>query len=138
MHIPRKTKYKKSHKGKKYNNLNSILGLQKFTFGNVGLKATTFGILTEKNLEILKIFLRKSIKKTGKVFVNIVADTPITRKPAEVRMGKGKGSVSFWARKIKIGDTVCELESTLNRNVLLNILSKVKAKLPFKTKIFLN
>ena len=135
MLFPKRTKYRKMHRRDSYKKEYRVNSLVR---GDFGIKSLRSCRLTAKQLEAARKTMVKKMRRMGRILLRVFPDVAITSKPAEVRMGKGKGSVSFWARKIKIGDTVCELESTLNRNVLLNILSKVKAKLPFKTKIFLN
>ena len=82
-------------------------------------------------------FIRKAIKKFGRITSNLVADTPVTQKPIEVRMGKGKGNVSHWVCKVQIGTILCEIETSMIQ-IGLKALKSVQYRLPFKTKIFTN
>ena len=91
--IPKKTKFKKKQKGKRLNTITNITSLFKFNFGNIGLKAIECGHLTSKQINAIKQTINKIIKKKGKLKINIFPNTPISKKPLEVRMGKGKGNV---------------------------------------------
>jgi large subunit ribosomal protein L16 len=82
-------------------------------------------------------FIRKAVKKFGRVTINLVADTPVTRKPIEVRMGKGKGNVNHWVCKVQIGTVLCEIETSMLQ-IGLKALKSVQYRPPFKTKIFTN
>jgi len=92
--IPSKSKYKKQQKGKSicciYKNNNFF----RLKFGSIALKATSFGRLTSKEIKTIKYCINKVIKKRGRLVLNIYPQTPITKKPLEIRMGKGKGSVN--------------------------------------------
>lgn len=111
--------------------------LQKSTYPDLALKSVSTGILSSKQIEVMEQFIRKSIKKIGRVTINLIANTPITKKPIEVRMGKGKGNVNHWVCKIQIGTILCEIETLMN-SVGLKALRSVQYRLPFKTKIFKN
>ena len=129
---PKKTKYKKTRKGK----------LKKFEFksnsikfGEIGLKAINSGIINARQIESARRAISRKIKRKGKIWLRIFPDLPITCKPAESRMGKGKGSVSYWAAKIKGGATlfeVCGVPSFIAKDAL----RAGSTKLPIKTKIF--
>ena len=111
--------------------------LNSITYPVFGLKAVSTGILSSKQIEVMGQFIRKAVKKFGRVTINIVADTPVTRKPIEVRMGKGKGNVNHWVCKIQIGTILCEIETSMTQ-IGLKALKTVQYRLPFKTKIFNN
>jgi len=135
--IPKKTKFRKQQKGKKFNTINRVYSLQNLHFGSIGLKAISSGRLTSKQIITLKQSLNKIIKKNGQVKINVFADVPISKKPLEIRMGKGKGAVDHWIAKIKVGTLLCEIETT---KTLLGIkaLNSVKFKLPILTQIIYN
>ena len=129
---PKKTKYKKIRKGKlskfeyKSNNL---------VFGTIGLKAAESGTLTAKQIEAARQAIVRKIKRKGKIWIRIFPYIPITKKPTEVRMGKGKGSIACWAAKVKSGTVLFELCGVSN----LQSIPAFKtggAKLPIKTIIF--
>lgn len=129
---PKKIKYKKIKKGKlsKYSFKFSYL-----KFGTFGLKALESGILTAKQIEIARQSIVRKIKRKGKVWVMIFPHLPITFKPIETRMGKGKGSLSHWGIKIKKGTILFEICGV--KLGLANIAFKSGAvKLPLKTKFF--
>jgi len=91
---PKKTKYKKKQKGKRLNRITKVCSLYRLSFGRLGLKSMEFGHLTSIQINAIRQTINKIIKKKGKVKVNIFPNTQISKKPLEVRMGKGKGSVN--------------------------------------------
>ena len=107
------------------------------TFGVVGLKACSFGKITSKQLEAFRFVVTKSIKKFGKININLMADTPVTKKPLEVRMGKGKGAVNHWICKIDAGTLICTIQTSFISLALLALKSG-QYRLPLKTKIVFN
>jgi large subunit ribosomal protein L16 len=133
MLLPSKTKYRKSQKGGK-----KITGVSnagsKLAFGTFGLKALSSGRLKANQLEATRRSIAKNLKKDGKVFVRIFPHIPVSGKPAEVRMGSGKGSVSYWMARVKPGLILFEVDG-VNETVAINALQKASAKLPFITKI---
>jgi large subunit ribosomal protein L16 len=135
---PRKTKFRKQQKGKNFNKVTKLIGsITKVTFGSLGLKTLYFGRVTSKQIETLRQTLNKILKKQGKIKINLFAHTPITKKPIEIRMGKGKGNVDHWVSKTKVGDNICEIETT-NRVLAIKALKIAQYKFPIKTKIFFN
>ena len=132
--IPRKQKYKKQYKGKSFNKIHSVFELNTLKFGSYGLKAITTGRLTSKQIEAMVSSINKIIKKTGRVVLKIFPQTPVSKKPIEVRMGKGKGNVDHFIAKIKAGVILCEVE-TSSRALALKALSLAQIRLPLKTKI---
>lgn len=129
---PKKTKYKKVKKGK----------LKKFEyksnsikFGEMGLKAIDSGVINARQIESARRTIARKIKRKGKIWLRIFPDLPITSKPTESRMGKGKGSVSYWAAKIKGGMTLFEI-CGVPSHVAKEALRAGSTKLSIKTKIF--
>ena len=104
MLIPKRPKYRKQFKGR-------IHGLAKggsdLNFGSYGLKATTPERVTARQIEAARRAMTRHMKRQGRVWIRIFPDVPVTKKPTEVRMGKGKGSVEFWAARIKTGGVSC-------------------------------
>jgi large subunit ribosomal protein L16 len=104
---PKRTKYRKAHKGR-------IHGLAKggttLNFGAFGLKATEPGRVTAREIEAARRALTRHIKRVGRVWIRIFPDVPVSAKPAEVRMGSGKGSPEFWVARIKPGRIMFELD----------------------------
>jgi large subunit ribosomal protein L16 len=137
MLVPKKTKFKKQQKGKSFRKVKPVSGIHRLHFGSLGLKSVSTGILSSKQIEVMGQFIRKSVKKFGRVTINLVSDTPVTRKPNEVRMGKGKGNVNHWVCKVQIGTTLCEIETSMVP-IGLKALRSVQYRLPFKTRIFNN
>lgn len=129
---PRKTKYKKYRRGRLKRNLDYKSNQLKF--GTMGLQATERGFLTANQIEAGRRTITGYIKRAGKVFIRAFPDHPITSKPAEVRMGKGKGSVDYWVCKIKPGKILFEV-SGKNPVLIKEALKQVALKLPMSTKI---
>ena len=129
---PRKFKFKKLRKGK----LKKFIYNSKLNFGLIGLKTTESGLITSKQIESARQAISRKIKKKGgKIWIKIFPKTPITKKPNEVRMGKGKGNLSHWAAKVRGGSIVFEIGG-VNKNVAIKAFKTGGAKLPIKTKIF--
>lgn len=127
---PKKTKFRKAHKGR-------IHGLAKsgFTlaFGSYGMKALEPERITARQIEATRRVITRFIKRQGKLWCNIFPDVPVTSKPAEVRMGKGKGALDYWACRIKPGKILFELEG-VPEEIAKEAFEKGSAKLPIKTK----
>lgn len=134
MFVPNKWKFKKKQKGKKLNTINKIVTLHSSIFGKVGLKAIDSGHMTSKQIVSLRHTVSKLIKKKGKLKINIFPNMPITKKPLEVRMGKGKGNVDHWIFKVRSGAMLCEIE-TPHTLIGLQALKLVQIKVPIRTKI---
>jgi large subunit ribosomal protein L16 len=130
--IPTKQKYKKQQKGKAFNRI--VKNKSLFTYGQIGLRILSSYRFNSKQLMALYNGLRKKFKRKGKLILNVFPQTPITKKPIEVRMGKGKGNVSYWVSRIKSGSLLCEI-STPRLVFAKKILNYARFKLPFKTKI---
>ena len=128
---PKKVKYQKVQKGK----LKKFKFKSKLHFGNFGLKALESGIVTAKHLHAANQAISRKIKKNGKIWLKVYPNLPITKKPAEVRMGKGKGNVSHWATKVRSGSILFEIIA-VNEKTARRAFKTGSAKLPIKTKIF--
>ena len=129
---PRKTKYRKARKGKLKSNLEQKANI--LQFGTCGLQAIERGFITANQLEAGRRTITGIIKRAGKVFIRAFPDHPLTTKPAEVRMGKGKGSVSKWVCKVKPGKILYEVAGK-NPILIKQALKQVSFKLPMSTKI---
>jgi len=133
MLVPAKTKYRKSHKGGK-----KILGTaptgNSLKFGSFGLKALEPAKLNSRQIESARKVVSRYMKKSGKLWIPVFPHTPVTKKPAEVRMGSGKGNVEYYIAKIKPGRIIFEIDGIDPESAEI-ALSKAAAKLPFKTKI---
>lgn len=134
MFIPKKFKFKKQQKGKAFNRVVAPILLNSIQNGSIGLRAIEFGRLTSKQVEAVYKIINKTIKKTGRLVIKVFPQTPISKKPIEIRMGKGKGSVDHWVAKIKSGSLICELEVN-SRFIAIKALQLAQLRIPFKTKI---
>jgi large subunit ribosomal protein L16 len=129
---PRKTKYKKTRKGK----LKKLeFKANTIRFGEFGLKAQVAGLITARQIEAARRTIARKIKRKGKIWICIFPDLPITSKPTESRMGKGKGSVSYWVARVRGGTTLFEI-CGIPKHVATEALRAGSKKLPIKTKIF--
>lgn len=129
---PRKTKYKKTRKGK----LKKLeFKASTIRFGEFGLKAQVAGMITARQIESARRTIARKIKRKGKIWICIFPDLPITAKPTESRMGKGKGSVSYWVARVRGGTTLFEV-CGIPKHIAMEALRAGSKKLPVKTKIF--
>lgn len=129
---PKKTKYKKTRKGK----LKKLeFRTNKLKFGTVGLKAVNSAIVTARQIEASRQAISRKIKRKGKLWIRIFPDTPITSKSVASRMGKGKGSVSHWGAKVHGGSILFEICGIKDFSIIKNALKTGGAKLPLKTRI---
>lgn len=135
--IPKQSKYKKKQKGKKFNKINKPITLQKLNFQKIYLKTIEHGNLTSKQIESTRKVINKIIKRKGIFNINIFPQHPVTKKPLEVRMGKGKGIVNRWICKVKSGTIIYEIE-IVNKSLGIEALKLAQLRLPINTKIFLN
>lgn len=135
MKFPRGTKFLKEQKGRAFNKIKPVFMLNKLKVGVVGLKAIESGRVSSRQMEAFFQCLNKLIKKAGRVKLNFFPQTPITKKPIEVRMGKGKGNVELWVSKVRVGAVLCEI-SIGNPILGLKALVIARQKLTLKTKIF--
>ena len=131
MLMPKRTKYRKQQKGR---NRGKAYRGSSLAFGTYGLKATELGRINSRQIEAGRVALTRTMKRTGKVWIRVFPDKPLTSKPVGVRMGKGKGSVEEWVMNIKPGRIIFELTGVDNETAM-KALKLAAAKLPFKTKI---
>ena len=126
---PKKTKFRKQQKGKLRG---SATAGTKVSFGEFGLKAITRGRITARQIEAARRAMTRHIKRGGKVWIRIFPDVPITKKPIEVRMGKGKGNVEYWIAKIRPGKVLYEMEG-VSEKIAREAFRLASAKLPVMT-----
>ena len=128
---PKKTKFRKAHKGRIHGNAKGGTALN---FGSVGLKALSPNRITARQIEAARRAITRHIRRQGKVFIRIFPDVPVSKKPLEVRQGKGKGSVEYWACRVKPGRIMFELDG-VEQGLAREALELAAAKLPIETKI---
>lgn len=128
---PKRTKFRKQFKGR---NRGIATSGNRVSFGEYGLKAITRGRITARQIEAARRALTRHIKRGGKVWIRIFPDKPITKKPLEVRQGKGKGNVEYWVAEIKPGSMLFEMEG-VSAELAQEALTLAAAKLPVITKI---
>ena len=128
---PKKTKYRKAHKGR-------IRGKAKggttLNFGSYGLKALTAERVTSRQIEAARRAITRHMKRAGKVWIRIFPDVPVSKKPTEVRMGKGKGTPEYWAARVKPGRVMFEIDGVPS-DIAHTALNLGSSKLPLQTKI---
>ena len=126
---PKRTKFRKQMKGR-----NRGLALRGSTvaFGEVGLKATERGRMTARQIEAGRRAMTRHVKRGGKIWIRVFPDKPITKKPLEVRQGKGKGNVEYWVCQIQPGRVLYEMEG-VSEDVAREAFRLAAGKLPFKT-----
>ncbi|TDI63181.1 MAG: 50S ribosomal protein L16 [Alphaproteobacteria bacterium] len=127
---PKKTKFRKAHKGRIHGNAK---GGYTLNFGTFGLKATAPGRITARQIEAARRAMTRHIKRTGKVWIRIFPDVPVSKKPTEVRMGKGKGSTEFWACRVKPGRIMFEMDG-VSLELARAAFERAAAKLPISTR----
>jgi large subunit ribosomal protein L16 len=135
--IPQNSKFRKQHKGKSFNRINKNINYNQLNVGSIGLKTLEASRITSKQLESLKQAVSKIIKKSGRVLFPLFPDTPISKKPLEIRMGKGKGAVDHWIFKLQPGFIICEIETQSYSNAI-KALKAAQFRCPTKTKIIFN
>ncbi|MFW6052532.1 MAG: 50S ribosomal protein L16 [Desulfosalsimonas sp.] len=131
MLTPKKVKYRKQQKGRMKGK--AYRG-SKLNFGDYGLQAVECGWLSSRQIEAARIAMTRRVKRGGKMWIRIFPDKPITKKPAEVRMGKGKGSPESWVAVVKPGRILYEMEG-VPRELAFEALRLASHKLPIKTKV---
>lgn len=131
MLMPKKTKYRKQMKGR---NRGKATRGNKIAFGDIAIKAVEAGRIDSRQIEAARIAMTRHIKRTGKIWIRVFPDKPITAKPLETRMGKGKGAVEKWVMNIKPGRIIYEMVG-VEENLARVALALAQSKLPFKTKI---
>lgn len=128
---PRKVKHRKVFKGRMRG---TAYRGSSVSFGDFALKAVSCGKMTAQQIEAARITINRTLKRGGKVWIRVFPDKPITKKPAETRMGKGKGSPEYWVAPIKPGKILYEV-SGVNEELAKKALALAGNKLPFATKV---
>ncbi|PCH53331.1 MAG: 50S ribosomal protein L16 [Cellvibrionales bacterium] len=126
---PKRTKYRKQHKGR---NRGLALRGSKVSFGEYGLKAIGRGRLTARQIEAARRAMTRHVKRGGKIWIRVFPDKPITQKPLEVRMGKGKGNVEYWVALVQPGKVLYEMEG-VSEELAREAFNLAAAKLPIQT-----
>lgn len=130
MLMPKKTKYRKQQKGR----MNGVASRgTEISFGQFGLKAETGERITSRQIEAARRAMTRYVKRGGKIWIRIFPDTPITKKPAEVRMGSGKGSVDHYAAKVKPGRVMFEMDG-VSEEIAKEAMRLAAHKLPVRTR----
>ena len=127
---PARTKYRKAHKGRIHGRASRC---DKLNFGEYGIKALQPDRIISNQIEAARVALTRYMKRTGKVWTRIFSNIPVSKKPTEVRMGKGKGTTEFWVCRVKPGRILFEVDG-VTESVAKVALYKASAKLPIKTK----
>ncbi|EJW20617.1 50S ribosomal protein L16 [alpha proteobacterium IMCC14465] len=128
---PKRTKYRKAHKGRIKGNAKGGTALN---FGAFGLKATTPERVTSRQIEAARRVITRHMKRAGRVWIRIFPDVPVSKKPTEIRMGKGKGSPEYWACRVKPGRIMFEVDG-VPASVAHEALKLAAAKLPVQTRV---
>ena len=127
---PKRTKFRKAHKGR-------VRGMTKggaeLNFGAFGMKATEGGRITARQIEAARRAITRHLKRAGRVWIRVFPDKPVSKKPAEVRMGKGKGSVEFWVAPVKPGRIMFEIDG-VPYELAEEAMRRASAKLPIGTR----
>jgi large subunit ribosomal protein L16 len=127
---PKRTKFRKQHKGRVHG---MAKGGTDINFGSYGLKATTPGRVTARQIEAARRAITRHIKRAGRVWIRVFPDVPVSRKPAEVRMGKGKGTPEYWMCRIKPGRIMFELDG-VDQDIAKRAFELAAAKLSVRTR----
>ena len=131
MLIPRKVKFRKQHHPRR---TGAAKGGTKLAFGDFGIQSMEAAYLTNRQIESARIAMTRHIKRGGKVWINVYPDRPLTKKPAETRMGSGKGSPEWWVANVKPGRILFEM-SFPNETVAREAMRRAIHKLPMKCRI---
>ncbi len=126
---PKRTKFRKQHKGR---NRGLALRGSRVSFGEFGLKAVGRGRLTARQIEAGRRAITRHVRRGGKIWIRVFPDKPITKKPLEVRQGKGKGGVEYWVSQIQPGRVLYEMEG-VSEEIAREAFSLAAAKMPFAT-----
>ncbi len=126
---PKRTKFRKQHKGR---NRGLAQRGSKVSFGEYGLKAIGRGRMTARQIEAARRAMTRYVRRGGKIWIRVFPDKPITKKPLEVRQGKGKGAVEYWVAQIQPGRVLYEMEG-VSEDVAKRAFALASAKLPFAT-----
>jgi len=131
MLAPNRTKFRKRQKGRLRG---PATGGAEISFGDVGIKALEHGKLSSQQIEAARVAIMRHIKRGGKVWIRVFPDCPVTSKPAEVRMGSGKGAPTGWCAPVKPGRVLYEVKGA-EMEVMIEALTRAQHKLPIRTKI---
>ena len=126
---PKRTKFRKQRKGR---NRGLAQNGNKVSFGEYGLKAITRGRITARQIEAARRAMTRHIKRGGKIWIRMFPDVPVTKKPLEVRQGKGKGNVEYWVAKVQPGKVLYEMEG-VDEKTAREAFRLADAKLPIRT-----
>jgi len=126
---PKRTKFRKQHKGR---NRGLAQSGNRVSFGEYGIKATTRGRLTARQIEAARRTITRKVKRGGKLWIRVFPDKPISKKPLEVRMGKGKGNVEYWVALVRPGKVLYEIEG-VPEPLAREAFALAAAKLPVQT-----
>ncbi len=127
---PKRTKFRKAHKGRIHG---AAKGGYELNFGTYGLKALSPERVTARQIEAARRAITRYMKRAGKVWIRVFPDVPVSKKPAEVRQGKGKGSPEYWACRVKPGRIMFEIDG-VSKEVAMRAFELASAKLPVKSK----
>ncbi len=130
MLMPKRVKYRKTHRGRRRGK--AYRG-SSIAFGEFGLMSTQAAWVTSRQIEAARVAITRTIKRGGKVWIRIFPDKPVTKKPAETRMGKGKGAPEFWVAVIKPGRVLFEIEG-ISRDLAKSAFDLGASKLPIRTR----
>ena len=128
---PKKTKFRKAHKGRIHG---KAKGGTTLNFGAFGLKATQPGRITARQIEAARRAMTRHMRRSGRVWIRIFPDVPVSKKPTEVRMGKGKGSPEYWICRVKPGRIMFEIDG-VSSTVAREAFDRAAAKLPIGTRV---
>ena len=128
---PKRTKFRKAHKGRIHGNAK---GGTTLNFGSFGLKALTPARVTARQIEAARRAITRHIKRQGRLWIRVFPDKPISSKPAETRMGKGKGDIDFWAAEVKPGTVLFELGNVTEDKAKL-AFKRIAHKMPVKVRM---
>jgi large subunit ribosomal protein L16 len=131
MLMPKRVKFRKAHRGRRSG---AAKRGHRVSFGDFGLKAMNDAWITSRQIEACRIAITRRMKRDGKVWIRIFPDKPVSKKPLETRMGKGKGAPEFWVAVVKPGRVMFEV-SGVSREIATEALALASHKLPIKTKI---
>jgi large subunit ribosomal protein L16 len=127
---PKRTKFRKAHKGRIHGKAKAGTNLD---FGAYGLKATEPGRVTARQIEAARRAVTRHMKRLGRIWIRVFPDVPVSRKPAEVRMGSGKGTPEYWVVRVHPGRIMFEIDG-VPRSLAIEAFSLASAKLPIKTR----
>ena len=128
---PTRTKFRKAHKGRIHGNASRCNNMN---YGSYGLKAIQPERIISRQIEAARVALTRHMKRQGRVWTRMFPNIPVSKKPTEVRMGKGKGSVDFWAAKVKPGRVMFEIDG-VNDDIAREALRLAAMKLPIKSRV---